>query len=239
MPTIETVKADSDEEGMGRESPDSHRSSDDDSEMGSMDEDESELDEEECERRRNECVDDMTALERQFVELKEQLYRERIQQVDSKLDEVKAGRAKEFLNPLAQLKQEMMVRIQVAGIMREFQIQTINCKFESEELAATQNMQSEKIVLFDNLRQDLEDKIRRLEEDRHNTDISSDLWNETHILKKNKRKSDPMNPDRRRKPVTVSGPYIVYMLKDLDIIDDWSAIKKALKQHSQKRKSEL
>lgn len=31
-----------------------------------------ELDEEECERRRNECVDDMTALERQFVELKEQ-----------------------------------------------------------------------------------------------------------------------------------------------------------------------
>ena len=55
----------------------------------------------------------------------------------------------------------------------------------------------------------------------------SDLWNETHSNKKNKRKSnDPMNPDRRRKPVTVTGPYIVYMLKDVDIIEDWTTIKK-------------
>lgn len=32
-----------------------------------------------------------------------------------------------------------------------------------------------------------------------------DLWNESQMsLKKNKRRSDPMNPDRRRKPVTVT-----------------------------------
>ena len=56
--------------------------------------------------------------------------------------------------------------------------------------------------------------------------VLADLWNESQILKKSKRKSDPFSSDRRKKPVTVSGPYIVYMLKDVDVIDDWTAIKK-------------
>jgi len=33
--------------------------------------------------------------------------------------------------------------------------------------------QSEKMLLYDQVKQDLEDKIRRLEEDRHNIDITS------------------------------------------------------------------
>ena len=34
------------------------------------------------------------------------------------------------------------------------------------------------------------------------------------------------SPERRRRPVTVTGPYLVYMLKDIDIIDDWTVVKK-------------
>jgi len=57
--------------------------------------------------------------------------------------------------------------------------------------------------------------------------IFIDLWDESQTQKKNsKRKTDPFNPDRRRKPITVAGPYIVYMMKDVDIIDDWTSIKK-------------
>ena len=47
--------------------------------------------------------------------------------------------------------------------------------------------------------------------------------------------SDSHNSSRK-KPVTVSGPYIVYMLNDADILEDWTAIKKALSVS--KRKSE-
>lgn len=97
--------------------------------------------------------------------------------------------------------------------------------------------QSEKSLLWDSIECDLLEKIRRLEEDRNNVDITSDLWIEQTFNKKNKKKSDPLNPDRRRKPVTVSGPYIVYMLSDADILEDWTAIKKALT--ASKRKSEV
>ncbi len=34
--------------------------------------------------------------------------------------------------------------------------------------------------------------------------------------------------DKRRKPITVSGPYIVYMLSETDILEDWTLIRKAL-----------
>ncbi|XP_062570222.1 breast cancer metastasis-suppressor 1-like protein [Saccostrea cucullata] len=235
MPVLENGKTETEEEEMEQETPGSNNSSDDDSEMGSEEEDGSELDEEECERRKTECLDDMADLEKQFSDLKEVLYKERMGQIEHKLEEVKAGRALEYLSPLAQLQENMRIRTEVAGILREFRIDSIQNKFESEVLAAQQNLESEKELLYDSVKGELEDRIRRLEEDRHNIDISSDLWDETQTMSKSKKKIDGTSSERRKKPVSVSGPYIVYMLKDVEIIEDWTAIKKALKQ---KRKSE-
>lgn len=239
MPTIEQENQETEEEDMEQESADGENSSDgDDDTECSAEESELELDEEECARRRNECLDDMSELERQFLNIREQLYKERLHQIEVKLEEVAAGRAIEYLEPLRQLQEQMQIRAQVSGILRDMRLKACLNKQESEELAARQHMKSEKMILYDSIKSELEEKIRRLEEDRHNIDISSDLWNESQSSKKNKRKSDPYNPDRRRKPVNVTGPYIVYMLKDNDIIEDWTTIKKALKQQSQKRRSE-
>ncbi|XP_022331280.2 breast cancer metastasis-suppressor 1-like protein [Crassostrea virginica] len=235
MPVLENGKLETEEEEMEQETPGSNNSSDDDSEMGSEEEDGSDLDEEECERRKTECLDDMADLEKQFSDLKEVLYKERMGQVDLKLEEVRAGRALEYLNPLSQLQENMRMRTEVAGILREYRIDSIQNKFESEVLAAQQNLESDKELLYDSVKNELEEKIRRLEEDRHNIDISSDLWDETQTMSKSKKKVDGSSSERRKKPLSVSGPYIVYMLKDVEIIEDWTAIKKALKQ---KRKSE-
>lgn len=49
----------------------------------------------------------------------------------------------------------------------------IQVQYESEALAAHQNLESDKLQLFDTVRAELEEKIRRLEEDRHNIDINS------------------------------------------------------------------
>uniref|UniRef100_A0A3B5M5H1 BRMS1 like transcriptional repressor b n=1 Tax=Xiphophorus couchianus TaxID=32473 RepID=A0A3B5M5H1_9TELE len=69
----------------------------------SEDGDTSEMDEEDCERRRTECLDEMSNLEKHFNNLKHQLYRERLSQVNCKLAEVEVGRAAEYLDPLAVL----------------------------------------------------------------------------------------------------------------------------------------
>uniref|UniRef100_T1JDS8 Breast cancer metastasis-suppressor 1-like protein-A n=1 Tax=Strigamia maritima TaxID=126957 RepID=T1JDS8_STRMM len=226
MPVIKEDVNDSDGEDMDQDTLESEKSTNDDSvdtSAGSED-DSSEMDEVECERRRTECLVDMADLETQFSYLKEQ---ERMTQVDTKLAEVRSGKAAEYIQPLEELK---------LNVLRKLKLNNIQNKFDAETLASRQNYESEKAILRDTIQSELEEKIRRLEEDKNNIDITSDLKNEQANHKKNRRKTDSTNPDKRKKPVTVSGPYIVYMLHDNDILEDWTAIRKALK--ASKRKCE-
>lgn len=80
-------------------------------------------------------------------------------------------------------------------------------------------------MAVDFLREELVERIRRLEEDRHNVDISWADWGT------DKRQSKVRGPGRK-KAVTVTGPYVVYMLRDEDIMEDWTIIRKALKRSS-------
>lgn len=227
-----SVKDESEAEGeeMSHDSNESNQSSAscDSSAEHSDSDDSSEMDEDECERRRNECMENLVDLERQFTLLKEQLYRERITQVDTKLGEVRVGKSEEYLIPLERLKENMKTKTEVAGILRQYRLQNIQNKFLAEEQAALQNFESEKELIWDCIHNDLQEKIRRLEEDRNNVDIHADLWlNSTGRRRR--------NHTERRRAVSVAGPYIVYMLNDADILEDWALIKKSVST----RKSEI
>ena len=108
------------------------------------------------------------------------------------------------------------------------------------DMCTHNKFKSEKELLWDSIKADLEEKIHILEEDKSNVDFSTEIWQQTSSdLRHAKRKcqsSDPMDPDYRKKPVTVTGPYIVYLLQDSDIIDDWTLIKKSL---AQRRKQDM
>ncbi|KAM9717922.1 breast cancer metastasis-suppressor 1 isoform 2-T5 [Menidia menidia] len=189
-------------------------------------EESSEMDDEDCERRRGECLDEMMDLEKQFQELKEKLFRERLNQVKVKLDEVLTGKAGEFREPLAALQTSMQIRTQVAGVYRELCLQVIRHKHECEVQGAKQHLESERTLLFDTMKTELLEKIRRLEEDRQNIDLTSE-WSDDMRGKKCKRKNLLGRSDRKKKVALVSGPFIVYMLRDIDILEDWTTIKKA------------
>ncbi|XP_032883040.1 breast cancer metastasis-suppressor 1-like protein [Amblyraja radiata] len=231
MPVHSREKKENNHEDMDVDYPENEGSSTDeeDTESSSVSEDgdSSEMDDEDCERRRTECLDEMSNLEKQFTDLKEQLYRERLSQVEAKLEEVIAGKAPEYLEPLATLQENMQIRTKVAGIYRELCLKTVKNQYECEVQAAFQHWESEKLLLYDTVQSELEERIRRLDEDRHNIDITSELWNDEQQSRKSKRK-DPFSPDKKKKPVVVSGPYVVYMLQDLDILEDWTTIRKAM-----------
>lgn len=97
------------------------------------------LDEEEGEMRRMEYLLDMAELEKQFRELRERLFYERLEHVDAKLEEIRMERAPEYLNPLATLRENMQNRAQVAEILREFRLTNLEHKNEAEKLAALQH----------------------------------------------------------------------------------------------------
>uniref|UniRef100_T1H654 Breast cancer metastasis-suppressor 1-like protein-A n=1 Tax=Megaselia scalaris TaxID=36166 RepID=T1H654_MEGSC len=178
--------------------------------------DDSEMDVTECEKRRAECMDNLTDLERQFNILKEQLYTERIHLVEWELTEVKVGRSQEYLQPLQQL--EEVGSKEVADKLRAFRIENINHKYESELQAAKQHFEEK---AFDQIQDELTEKIRRLKDDRHNVDITWMEWGSD-------KRSGKVRGPGRKKPVSVQGPYIVYMLHDEEILDDWTTVRKAL-----------
>ncbi|XP_035680397.1 breast cancer metastasis-suppressor 1-like protein isoform X6 [Branchiostoma floridae] len=236
MPVVDG-NVDSEGEDMDQSTPDSDKSNSEESATSSASEEDdessaglffcfAELDEEDCDRRRTECMADMADLERQFTDLKEQLYRERMSQIEAKLEEAKMGCAPEYVEPLTQLRVNMQTRTEVAGIVRELKIQNIRNQYEAELQATRQHFESEKLLLVDEMRNEIEEKIRRLEEDRHSADLSTDLWTESEQVKRSsRRKTDPLHP-KKKKTVTISGPYLVYQLKENDILEDWTAIRK-------------
>ncbi|MPC53200.1 Breast cancer metastasis-suppressor 1-like protein [Portunus trituberculatus] len=46
---------------------------------------------------------------------------------------------------------------------------------------------NEKVMLWDSIESELEDKIRRLEEDRNNVDVTSQVWAEQNLHRKRRR----------------------------------------------------
>ncbi|XP_029310831.1 breast cancer metastasis-suppressor 1 [Cottoperca gobio] len=189
-------------------------------------EESSEMDDEDCERRRGECLDEMVDLEKQFQELKDKLFRERQNQVKVNLDEVLTGKAGEYREPLVALQDNMQIQTQVAGVYRELCLQVMQHKYECEIQGAKQHLESERSLLLDAMKTELLEKIRRLEEDRQNIDLSSE-WSDEMKGKKCKRKNVLARSERKKKVALVSGPFIVYMLREIDILEDWTAIKKA------------
>ncbi|XP_042296185.1 breast cancer metastasis-suppressor 1 [Sceloporus undulatus] len=190
-------------------------------------EESSEMDEEDYERRRLECLEEMLHLEKQFSQLKETLFKERLSQMKAKLEDVMSGKAVEYLNPLGVLQNQLQIRIEVAGIYRGFCLEVIHHKHQCEVQGAQQHLESEKLLLFDSLQERLLERIQRLEEDRHSVGLTSEWWDNKLRPKHSAKEWDPLRPGKRKKPPLVSGPYIVYMLHDMDIMEDWTAIKKA------------
>lgn len=183
--------------------------------------DSSDMDEGECETRRTELIQHVQDLESQFSLLREQLYRERIQQVETQLIEVKAGKSLDYIIPLQHLEEQRRIRTEVAGILRQYRLENINNQYDAEKQAAIQNFESEKSLASDYYYSELMETIRRLEEDKQNSEIT---WGEGGEWGSRSRSTS------RKKAVTVSGPYIVYMLKPQDIMEDWTLIRKALKR---------
>lgn len=85
-------------------------------------------------------------METQFTILREQLYHERVKQIDMHLNEVRNGRSQEYLEPLKQLTDTMENRIEVAGVLRRYRLENINHKFYAEEQGAHQHFEVSKSI---------------------------------------------------------------------------------------------
>jgi len=208
------------------------------SECSSSESESDSMDEEETENKRMKYKEHISDLEKQFSDLKDQLFKEKVNQVENQLLEVQANIASEYVIPMRELEDSSRIRSEVAGHLKEYRLIALEHKFSAEIQALEQHFHNEKQSLLENMRSELEERLRKVEEDRHTVEMYSDIWlDDSLYARKRKKGMDKFIPEKRKRPVTVSGPYIVYMLREMDVLEDWAAIRKA-KSELARRKTE-
>lgn len=224
------------------ETSETNSSSEDESEAES-----SELDEEFCTQRRSSCVTQMSSIEKEFNDVRDRLFEERHLQVTIKLKQVNMGTSREYLQRLKALENEKQRKIRVIDALKMYRLDSLKLILDAERFANNQNLNNEKQLLRERIHADLDDRIHKLEEDRDNVDVEllqgtikhEDSHSQYSKNKKETTKNHNSSHRRKRKPATVTGPYIVYMLKETDIMDDWAAIKRAISIKDRKHKRDL
>lgn len=90
------------------------------------------------------------------------------------------------------------------------------------------------------MKADLDKNLQQLEEARNDVDIDAALWSGRNLRSSGRgRGRKPYGQVKSsKKPVVVSGPCIVYNLKDHEILEDWILIKKSLLTLKRKENAE-
>ncbi|XP_067943716.1 breast cancer metastasis-suppressor 1-like protein [Watersipora subatra] len=232
-------RMDTEEEGE-QESPNCDESDVEDSAGSSGSETESsDLDEETIDSRKCQYISEGHELEQAFLLVKNLWYEEKMKKIDCKLTELKDETSTEYLQPLKLLSEKLEQKLKVSLIRKDLRLELIKVQFDSEALAAHQNVENERKHLYDTVKGELEEKIRKLEEDRQSADINSDQGESQSYSRRMKAKKGTktmFKEKKKKKPVVVTSPYVIYMLEENDILEDWALIKKALKQKQQQQK---
>ncbi|KAL1493164.1 hypothetical protein ABEB36_011274 [Hypothenemus hampei] len=174
----------------------------------------------ELELCRKKLLKEIRFLGKEFKSIKQQIYEEKMNQLEIEASELQTGVSANYMAELKKLEAELFIRNEVAEMLHDEQIKAINRHYEAEKQSALQTLENNKRLAYEECRQDLLETIRKLQEDNRDAEI---VWGEEE--KWGAKKKKPVV--RAKKAVTVSGPYIVYMLKPEEIKEDWTIIKKS------------
>eukprot|EP00126_Sphaerothecum_destruens_P013076 Sdes_comp22369_c0_seq1m20843 len=187
-------------------------------------------------KKRQEALDKMAVIEKEFAELKERLYHEKLTQISMELDQIENSCHPGLLAEALELDQSREVRIRQAELYRKYQMENVNNLYHSEKMEAEHEYQQRKKSLHDSKYQDLIEKKKKLEEEKETLDLTGEVGaggaNEARqtVTRKLRRRNDGAGDasganGKKRKVATVEAPHIVYNLAEEEILDDLFALR--------------
>ena len=200
---------------------------------------------------RSEIMHELIHIERQFERLKDMLYDESVLYIDRKLLAIQNEDAPEYQDEVSKLHDEMILRLEIAKQRRHIELQALDNVGESEILSLEQTLQNDQMLLFDHIREDLEEKIDALEVLKSQTELCTTILHEmfpqeiSPTLSTNKRHLDSSDVQRHRgkkrrgnfgnaltKSIEKDHLAIFYQLTEAMVTEDWAVIQASLQQSS-------
>ncbi|KAI8358479.1 hypothetical protein EDC96DRAFT_241259 [Choanephora cucurbitarum] len=136
-----------------------------------------------------------------------------------------------YLDNIRDLEAMRQKMIEDGQLFREYQKQVTENQFRLEIYQAEEEYTAETQEIREKLFTVLEEKRRKLKEDKDNCDLAYDLVMDTQarLHKRNLRKRGPENPDSKsNKKKHLNGPSLVFKLKDDDILSDMQAMRNGI-----------
>ncbi|XP_068629750.1 sin3 histone deacetylase corepressor complex component SDS3 [Battus philenor] len=158
------------------------------------------------------------------VEIKEQMYQDKLVNLKKQLQQLEDGVHPEFLRRVKRLEHQLHERLRLNKIYKEHMHDVVEREYIAEKKAAAKEFEEKKIELRENLLNDFEDKRKMIENERHSMELNGDSMEVKPVMKRilRRRANEPAPaPEKRRKPLATT---LTFQLDEREVEADLRAI---------------
>ncbi|KAJ7993663.1 hypothetical protein DPEC_G00257000 [Dallia pectoralis] len=160
-----------------------------------------------------------------YVEIKEQMYQDKLASLKRQLTQLQEGTLQEYQKRMKKLDQQYKERLRNAELFLQLETEQVERNYIKEKKAAVKEFDDKKVELKENLIAELEEKKKMIENEKLTMELTGDSMEVKPIMtrKLRRRPNDPVPiPDKRRKPLN-------YLLTEEQITEDLRTLNKQLK----------
>ncbi|KAM3867413.1 sin3 histone deacetylase corepressor complex component SDS3 [Diretmus argenteus] len=168
-----------------------------------------------------------------FVEIKEQMYQDKLASLKRQLQQLQEGTLQEYQKRMKKLDQQYKERLRNAGklyLFLQLETEQVERNYIKEKKAAVKEFDDKKVELKENLIAELEEKKKMIENEKLTMELTGDSMEVKPIMtrKLRRRPNDPVPiPDKRRKPAPdILYITLNYLLTDEQIMEDLRTLNK-------------
>uniref|UniRef100_A0A3Q1H0M7 SDS3 homolog, SIN3A corepressor complex component n=2 Tax=Percomorphaceae TaxID=1489872 RepID=A0A3Q1H0M7_9TELE len=163
-----------------------------------------------------------------YVEIKEQMYQDKLASLKRQLQQLQEGTLQEYQKRMKKLDQQYKERLRNADLFLQLETEQVERNYIKEKKAAVKEFDDKKVELKENLIAELEEKKKMIENEKLTMELTGDSMEVKPIMtrKLRRRPNDPVPiPDKRRKPLN-------YLLTDEQIMEDLRTLNKVMSPSS-------
>ncbi|KAI7898728.1 uncharacterized protein BX663DRAFT_564532 [Cokeromyces recurvatus] len=186
-------------------------------------------------KRRKEMTALMEELNQDFLKKRERLYVEKLDSINQELKDIHRNKHALYLDGLRDLELMRQKMIHDSLLLREYQNQVTDNQFRLEIYQAEEEYTAETQEIRERLFNVLEEKRKKLKEDKDNCELNYDviLDPQLRVHKRNLRKRGSDHAENKtNKKKQMTGPSLVFKLKEDDILSDLQLMRVGLSSSS-------
>ncbi|MBN3295883.1 sin3 histone deacetylase corepressor complex component SDS3 isoform X2 [Amia ocellicauda] len=169
-----------------------------------------------------------------YVEIKEQMYQDKLASLKRQLQQLQEGTLQEYQKRMKKLDQQYKERLRNADLFLQLETEQVERNYIKEKKAAVKEFDDKKVELKENLIAELEEKKKMIENEKLTMELTGDSMEVKPIMtrKLRRRPNDPVPiPDKRRKPAPdilakLHFNCLNYLLTDEQIMEDLRTLNK-------------